>query len=187
MIGRTRFLRFNKPFLFLKMKTKTQKTKDLAKLNEAIPEADITIFASFSRKGEKGLSVSQITELRRLLRQIGSKFIVTKKTLIDLAFKQLKKEIDVFGMNGSIGLAVGKGDAYAIAKKIFEFARKNQALQFFGAMYDGKFIGADEFVEMAKMPSRDALIGRLLGMMKYPLSSLAIVLNEICKKKVPTT
>lgn len=178
------------------MKTKQQKKEDLKKLEKAIPESKITIFTSFSKAGEKGLSVAQVSELRRLLRAMHSQFIVTKKTLIDLAMKEAKKEVDIFSMPGSLGLVAGplrqssgearEDDAYAIAKKVYEFSRKNQALRFFGALVDGQFITADQFIEMAKMPSRETLLGRLFGMMKYPISSMAIVMNEIGKKKVVT-
>ncbi len=141
----------------------------------------MTIFTSFSREGEKGLSVSQATQLRRLLRPLNSEYFVTKKTLVDLAFKD--KGIDVFSMEGSLGLVLGDADAYEIAKKVYEFSKSNQELKFFGAYYDGKYIDNDTFMEMAKMPSREVLIGRLLGMMKYPISSLYIVLSEISKNK----
>ncbi|KKR15056.1 MAG: 50S ribosomal protein L10, partial [Parcubacteria group bacterium GW2011_GWC1_39_29] len=137
------------------------------------------------RTGEKGLSVAQMTELRRLLRSINADYLVTKKTIIDRAVKD-SGDVDVLSMIGSLGLAMGKDDAYVTAKKLYEFARKNTALQFFGALFDGKFINNDQFMEMAKMPSREVLLGRLFGMLKYPLSSLAIVMSEISKKKVPT-
>ncbi|MDP4001754.1 MAG: 50S ribosomal protein L10, partial [bacterium] len=74
-------------------------------------------------------------------------------------------------------------ESYSIAKKVYDFAKKNPALQFFGAFVDGVFISKEQFLEMAKMPSKEVLIGRLLGMMKYPLTGLTIVLNEIAKKQ----
>ncbi|KKR22834.1 MAG: 50S ribosomal protein L10 [Candidatus Yanofskybacteria bacterium GW2011_GWD2_39_48] len=126
-----------------------------------------------------------MTELRRLLRSINADYLVTKKTIIDRAVKG-SGDVDVLSMIGSLGLAMGKDDAYVTAKKLYEFAKKNTALQFFGALFDGKFISNDQFMEMAKMPSREVLLGRLFGMLKYPLSSLAIVMNEISKKKIPT-
>ena len=167
------------------MKTKVQKLADADNLKSKIPASKLTVFTSFGRTGEKGLSVAQMTELRRLLRSINADYLVTKKTIIDRAVKD-SGDVDVLSMVGSLGLAMGKDDAYVTAKKLYEFARKNTALQFFGALFDGKFISNDQFMEMAKMPSREILLGRLFGMLKYPLSSLAIVMNEISKKKIPT-
>ena len=47
---------------------------------------------------------------------------------------------------------------------------------------DGKFLGKEGFLEIAKMPSKEVLIGRLLGMLTYPMRGLAVVLDEIAKK-----
>jgi large subunit ribosomal protein L10 len=48
---------------------------------------------------------------------------------------------------------------------------------------DGHFVSKDELLTMATLPSRDELLARLLGMLKYPLSSLAVVLNQVAKSK----
>src|SRR3989344_2333194 len=172
------------------MKSKQRKSEELSNLKTKFPKSKITVFTSFSsstssgqaKAGEKGLSVAQMTELKRLLRSMHSEYLVTKKTLIDLAFKGAKYDgLDVYGMEGSIGLVLGDGDPYLIAKKIYEFSRKNQALHFWGAVMDGKFMGPDGFLEMAKMPSKEVLIGRLLGMLTYPMRGLAVVLSKVAK------
>jgi len=168
---------------FNTMKPKSQKKEELKKLKEKLPKSKITVFTTFSRAGEKGLSVAQMSELKKALRAIDAELFVTKKTLMDLALKELKNEADVYGMEGSVGLVFGDGDSYAISKKLYEFAKKNKALQFFGAIFENSFMGKEGFLEMAKMPSRETLLARLFGMMKYPVSGLAIVLSEVAKKK----
>lgn len=182
------------------MKPKSQKKEEVAKLKEKFPKSKITVFSSFARAhsadsasslragsgqaGEKGLSVAQMSELKKLLRQVDAEYFVSKKTLIDVALKNLKYGgADVYSMDGSIGLVLGTGDPYAIAKKLYEFAKKNTALQFFGALLGNSFIDKEQFMEMAKMPSRETLLAGLFGMMKYPISSLAIVLNQIKEKQ----
>lgn len=171
-------------FFYFQMKTKVQKKEELKALQSKLPDSQITVFTSFARSGEKGLSVAQMTQLKRVLREAHSEYVVTKKTLVERAAKEMgTAEIDVYSMAGSLGLVVGKDEPYGIAKKLYEFAKKNSALQFFGAVVDGGFISKEQFIEMAKMPSKEVLIGRLLGMMKYPLTGLAIVLSEISKKK----
>jgi len=142
----------------------------------------MTIFTSFARMGEKGLSVAQITELKRMLRGIKSEYVVTKKTIMERATNN--RGADVYAMDGSLGLVVGNEEPYSVAKKVYEFARKNTALQFFGALLNGTFINKEQFMEMAKMPSREVLIGRLFGMMKYPVTGLYGVMTEIAKKKL---
>lgn len=184
------------------MKSKTQKSQDLKKLKKELDKATISVFTTFSRAGEKGLSVAQMRELKNSLRG-SADYFVTKKSLIERALKGMNYEadasvgsptsserrggIDVYGIEGSMGVVFSEGDAYAVSKKLYEFARKNPALQFFGAIFAKNFLAKDAFMEMAKMPSRETLLARLFGMMKYPLTGLAVVLNEIVKKQQPAS
>ena len=166
------------------MKSKTEKAKELKSLKTKLPKSQITVFTSFSKAGEKGLSVAQMTELKRLLRSLKSEYVVTKKTLIDLAFQGGKYDgLDVYKMDGSLGLVISDDDPYGVAKKVYEFSKKNPALHFWGAIMDGKFLNPAGFMEIAKMPSKEVLIGRLLGMLTYPMRGLAVVLAEVAKKK----
>lgn len=166
------------------MKSKTQKSEELKSLKNKLPKSKITVFTSFSKAGEKGLSVAQMTELKRLLRTMKSEYLVTKKTLMDLALKDKNYDgLDMYKMEGSIGLVMGDDDPQTIAKKVYEFSRKNQALHFWGAVMDGKFLSREGFLEFAKLPSKEVLIGRLLGMLTYPMRGLAVALAEVAKKR----
>ena len=169
------------------MKSKTKKAEELGLLKDKLPKFEIIVFTSFSKTGEKGLSVAQMTELKRLLRSLGSEYFVTKKTLIDLATKDKNYDgLDVYGMDGSVGLVLGGSDYYGVAKSVYNFSKKNPALHFWGALVDGKFIDTDAFLEIAKMPSREVLIGRLVGMLTYPIRGLAVALSEVAKRKEAT-
>ena len=189
------------------MKSRSQKKKEFKRIREKIPVSNIIVFTTFSRAhsagsgqaGEKGLSVSQMSELKRILRSMNSEYIVAKKSLMGLALKELKYDgIDVFGMAGSVGLVFSNGDRYTVAKKLYEFSKKNPALQFFGALLrpSSKKVLEDEqssaeqifadinaFLEMAQMPSREALIGQLVGMLTYPTIGLCVVLGEVSKQR----
>jgi large subunit ribosomal protein L10 len=169
------------------MKTKAQKKEAAQSLATELPGATITVFTTFARKGEKGLSVAELQQLKRALRDSDGEYVVAKKTLVEKALEQLAYSgVDVYGMEGSMGLVLGHGDAYATAKKLYTFAKEHKALQLFAAWMDGHQVSKDELMAMATLPSRDELIARLLGMMKYPLTSLAIVLGQIEKQKTIT-
>ncbi len=170
------------------MKSKQRKIEELSKLKEQLLKSNITIFTSFSRPGEKGLSVAQATELKRLLRANEAEYFVTKKTLMQKAFAQ-NKDVDIYSIAGSPGLVLGYGEPYNIAKKVYEFAKKNRALVFWGALLgqnaeeQAQFIDLNTFLEIAKMPSKEILLGRLVSMLMYPIRGLAVVLSEISKQK----
>lgn len=166
------------------MKTKEQKKEAVQSLAAVLPKSSITLFTTFARAGEPGLSVSQMQTMKRALRAGESEYLVVKKTLLDKALAELKYDgVDVFGMDGSTGLVLGHGDVYAVTKALYKFAKEFPALKVFGGWMDGRMLTREEVLEMATLPSRDELIARLLGMMKAPLSQLAVVLGQIEKQK----
>ena len=166
------------------MKSKEQKQNDLDAITKALPESSITIFTTFSRAGEAGLSVAQLEELKHSLREAEAKYVVVKKRLVEKAMSGLKYEgIDVFGLDGSIGLVLGTGDAYATAKALHQFAIANPSLKMFSAWMGDHAVSPEDLMEMATMPGKEELIVRLLGLLNYPLQSLAIVLNQIAESK----
>lgn len=166
------------------MKTKVQKKESIDTLEAMLPDSKLTVFTTFARAGEPGLSVAQLQKLKRALRTSEGEYVVAKKTLVEKALHDLKYDgVDIFGMDGSMGLVVAHGDAFAVAKQLYTFAKENPALKLFVAWMDGHQVSHEELIDMATLPSRDELLVRLLGMMKYPLSSLAIVLNQVAKQK----
>lgn len=165
------------------MKSFTQKKEELAKLKDKLAKAKIVVFSSFARKGEKGLNVSDMRELKKGLKAFDSEYLVEKKTLLDKALPSQLPAIDVFQYDGSLGVVLGYGDGQATAKSIYNFAKKHPALKYFSAIWNGKLLDLVQFTEFAKLPSKDVMIARLLGMMKYPISALANVLDQIAKQK----
>jgi len=166
------------------MKTKEHKKEVVGSLAKELPTSTITVFTTFAREGEKGLSVAQLQKLKRTLRTAESEYVVAKKTLVEKAMEQLKYDgVDLYAMEGSMGIVLGHGDAFAIAKQLYAFAKENGALKMFGAWMDGHFVTLAELTDIATLPSRDELLARLMGMLKYPLSSLAVVLNQVAIKK----
>lgn len=182
------------------MKSFAQKKEELTKLKDKLAKAKIVIFSSFAREGEKGLNVSDMGELKRGLKALDSEYLVEKKTLLDRALAQSpidnrprpttgavsglgQSPINIFEYQGSLGVALGYGDGQVTAKTVYNFARKHPALKYFSAIWNGKFMDLTQFTEFAKLPAKDIMIARLLGMMKYPLSSLAVVLKQLSTKR----
>ena len=173
------------------MKSFAQKKEEMAKLKDRLAKAKITVFTSFAREGEKGLSVGEMGALKKDLRTVNSEYLVEKKTLFDKALKEVKSEVDIFQYQGSLGAVFGYEDEQSVAKSVYNFARKHPALKYFGAIWhpstdsgqSTEFMDFAELTEFAKLPSKEVMIARLLGMMKYPLSALAMVLDQISKKK----
>lgn len=146
-----------------------------------MPESDMVVFTSFSREGEKGLSVAKMRELKRGLKKMGAEYIVAKKNLIRLSVKQFhfEKMVDVDSWAGSVGLVLsGKGgDGVALSRNVYEFAKSHPVFKVLGVIFEQQYVDPDGFVTLAKLPSREVLISRAVGMMQYPLTGLVSVLQ----------
>jgi|SRR3989344_8477423 len=161
------------------MKTKKQKEESLEHIKQKLAKSKITIVTSFAQVGSKGLTVKGLKELRTSLRPLDSEYAVAKKTVLDRALISDKKDSKIFNYGGSIGVAYGYGDPFSVAKAIYLFAKKNPALKLYGAYMGSDFVDEPHLVEMAKLPTKDVMIGRLVGMLSYPVRSLAVVLQQI--------
>ena len=166
------------------MKTRKQKQESFSRIKEKLAKAKIAIFTSFApastglggQVGAKGLNVAGMKELRKALRPLESEYSVAKKTVLD---KALSGKADVFKYSGSLGVMYSYADPYAAAKALYQFAKKNTAMKLFGGMMGDQTLDEAMVMEMALMPSREVLLGRLVGMLSYPMRSLVVVLNQI--------
>jgi len=154
------------------MLTKTQKKKVIEDLADKIKRQKSLIFTDI-----KGTGVGAIQKLRREIKKTEGEYRVAKKTLINLAFKQEKKEIDMSQFVGSLALAFGYSDPIAITKIIANFEKKNENFKILGGLIEDRFLNADEVKELAKISSREELLARLLWSIQSPISGFVNVLQ----------
>ena len=131
----------------------------------------------------RGLTVAQDTDLRRQLRAEGIYYKVYKNTMMNFAFKDTPfEELSKF-LEGPSAMAVSKTDATAPARVLAKFAETAKMLEIKGGVVEGALYDADGMKEIAKIPSRDELLSRLLGSMQSPVTNFARVLKQIAEKK----
>jgi large subunit ribosomal protein L10 len=127
----------------------------------------------------RGLSVSEITELRRLLRPLGAKYKVYKNTLV----KRALNEIGVSGLEpileGPTALAIGGTDVVGVAKTLKEFAKSYPALIIKGGLIEGEILDNKGVQQLADLPSKEQMLARLAGDIKAPLNKLAYALSAL--------
>ncbi len=126
----------------------------------------------------RGLSVSQMGDLRRALHQAGVSIQVVKNTLARRAAEgtDFKAAEELF--TGPVAIAYGK-DPVAMAKAISEFAKKNDALTVCGGVLDGKMVDVSGVKALASLPSREVLLAKMLGSMQSPVSGFVRTLAEV--------
>ncbi len=131
----------------------------------------------------RGLTVAQDTELRKALREAGVTYKVYKNTLIKRAAEGTEFAALDPHLEGPTAIAVSKDDATAPARILAEFGKKADKLEIKGGIVEGSYYDAKGMQVIATIPSREVLLGRLLGSMQSPITNFARVLNQIAEKQ----
>ena len=130
----------------------------------------------------RGLTVEQDTILRKQLREAGVTYKVYKNTLIKRAAEGTAYAALEPNLEGPTGLAVSKTDATAPARIMAKFAKTADALELKAGVVEGIYYDQKGIQAIATIPSREELLGRLLGSMQSPVANFARVLNQIAEK-----
>ena len=135
----------------------------------------------------KGITVAEDTQLRANMRKEEVEYSVVKNTLLRFAAKNVGlDELDSV-LNGTTSLATTSADPIAPFRIVKEFTSKlpkdSNKFVVKAAFMDGKMLSESEFSEIAALPSKAALYGKVLGTMLEPITSLAVVLGQILEQK----
>lgn len=171
------------------MKSRTEKAQAISEFTEGIGQATNAFLIEF-----KGITVPQVTELRKQVRETGSTYVVVKNTLALIAVKDspLTQLKDAF--SGPTAVAYNMTDAVALAKALTKFAKDVPAVHFKGALLNGQIVPATEIQNIANLPTRQELVSKLLFLLQSPMRglvtvlqanirNLAVVLAQIAKQK----
>ena len=131
----------------------------------------------------RGLTVEQDTQLRKQLREAGVTYKVYKNTMIRFAAKGTEFEALEPHLEGPTALAVSKEDATAPARVLAEFAKKADKLELKAGVVEGTYYDAKGIQVIATIPSREVLLGKLLGSIQSPIANFARVINQIAEAK----
>ncbi len=130
----------------------------------------------------RGLTVDEDTKLRKELRENNIKYKVYKNTFMNFAFKGTDFEGLAPYLEGPSAIAISTEDATAPARVLAKFAKTAQALEIKGGVVEGTVYDAKGIEQIAKVPSREELLSKMLGSLKSPISNFARVLNQIAEK-----
>jgi len=156
------------------MATKEFKKEKIAHYKSQFEKAKVAVVADY-----RGLSVEEITELRRGLQAQSADLTVTKNTLCKVAAKDTNFEAISDLMQGPTAIAFGFGDEVAAAKVLSKFIKENKKGEILGAVLEGKTLNADEAKKLASMPSREELYAKILGSINSPVSGIVYSVNGV--------
>ncbi|HVB71215.1 MAG TPA: 50S ribosomal protein L10 [Acidimicrobiales bacterium] len=127
----------------------------------------------------RGLTVTQISALRRQLRTLGADYKVFKNTLVRRAIVGTTAEPIGAFLEGPTAIAFIDGDVTAVAKALRDFAREYPSLIVKGGVLDGKTLTLSDLSALADLPNRDVLLARLAGLLASPMRTMAGLLQAL--------
>jgi len=153
-------------------KVQTVKSEAIGSLKDKINASEDFIFAEY-----RGLTVEQISALRRQLREKNAQFHVVKNNFARIAFEELGYPKDVEPvLMGPTGVAFSKGEANEVAKVLVDFAKEVPALRVKGGLVEKSFMNAQAIEAFSKLPSRNTLIAMFMAGLKSPVQKLVYTL-----------
>ena len=152
---------------------KQEKAAEIDALKEALQSGPAAFVLA-----PKGLTVNQVSTLRRKVRASQGRMKVVKNRLALRALKGSRFEPLAAHFKGETAIAWTSGDPAPLAKALDEFAKENQGLGIKGGLVEGKAIAAAGVKQIADLPPRPVLVARFIGLLKSPMTRLVTVLTS---------
>lgn len=131
----------------------------------------------------QGLSVNQLQVLRSDLRKQNGKLKIAKVRIAKRAFSELPVSSDLLPqLRDQLGVVFSVGEPNAVAKVLYDFSRKNEALKVVMGHFENKILDKNEIKFLATLPSREVLLARVCGTLMAPITCLAVVLKKASEK-----
>jgi ribosomal protein L10 len=158
---------------------RTDKEQVIKELKDGFSRAKAVIFTDY-----RGLTVAELSDLRKLLRESNFEYRVVKNTLAKIASEgtAVYNAKDYF--KGPVGIAISYDDPVMTVKKVLEFARKNDKLKLSVGLIEGTVCPADELKAVAALPPKHVLLSMVAGAFSAPLNKLAYALNATMSRFV---
>lgn len=158
-------------------KVLVEKQQMVSEVTAKFQESSCTVVADY-----RGLTVAQVTQLRKNLREAGIEFQVLKNSLVRRATAEANlTELDAV-LTGPTAIAFGK-DVVAPAKILSDFAKKNDKLQIKGGVVEGRVVDQAQIKALADLPSREGLLSMLLSVLQAPMRNFALAVKAVSEKQ----
>lgn len=165
------------------MKTKQQKFKQIEEGKTLLGKSKGLIFIDFT-----GASMGDLTKLRRIIKEMGAKLQVVKKKLLRIIFEKEKIDFNPEQFEAQMGVIFADKDVEELAAPVYKFAKglEKKGFKILGAynLSAKNFIEAETVIKIGKLPSKQILLGQLVGVLAAPLKMLMYVLSEKSKQTV---
>ncbi|MGG5254593.1 50S ribosomal protein L10 [Neobacillus sp. SM06] len=155
-----------------------QKKQIVSEIADKLKNSKSTIVVDY-----RGLTVAEVTELRKQLREAGVDFKVYKNSMV----RRAADAAELSGLNDALtgpnAIAFSNEDVVAPAKILNEFAKKNEALELKAGVIEGNIATVEEIKALAELPSREGLLSMLLSVLQAPIRNLALAAKAVAEQK----
>lgn len=150
-----------------------EKVQNVADLRGCLATAGAALLTEY-----RGLTVADLSRLRQELREVNGEYRVAKNRLVRLALVDTPFVSLTELLKGQNGLALGYGDPVALVRVVTRYAREQGKLVIKGGVAEGSFIAPEKLEEVARIPSREALLAQLLRLIQAPATQLLRTIQE---------
>jgi large subunit ribosomal protein L10 len=154
--------------------TRAEKATELAELEAVFRQADTAILVDY-----RGVTVPQVTELRRQVRAAGAQYRVVKNSIARRAVTGTSFSAIVAHFAGSTAVVYTARDPVAMAKALTTFAKSAPSMSIKAAVVQGRAVAASAVADLASLPGKPELYARLLGVLQAPMQQLVTVLSAV--------
>ncbi len=154
---------------------RSEKATIISEIKEATSSASLVVVADF-----KGMTVEELTELRIKVRQANGTLHVVKNTLARIALEGSTHDVIAQQFKENCVIALGIEDPVAVAKAVSDFAKTSKKFSLRHGSLDGKLMSVSQIEALASLPSKEQLLGQLLGTMNaVPTNLVSLMANMI--------
>ncbi len=158
--------------LFSMAKSHQAKSDTLESLREKLSRMKALVFTHY-----QGLTVKDVTNLRKQLREEGVDLLVAKKTLLRKALTEAGLDGNMVDqLSGDVAIAFGYNDEVTAAKLLQKYSKEKPVVKLLGGVVEGQALDAKQVVALAKLPSREELIAQTVWVIKGPLTGFVNVM-----------
>jgi ribosomal protein L10 len=156
---------------------RSEKEQVIKELRDGFLKAKAIVFTDY-----RGLTVAQLSDLRRLLREGNFEYKVVKNTLARIASEGTSVSVARDSFRGPIGIAIGYEDPVLAVKKVLDYSKKNDKLKVNVGLVEGTLCDAGELKAVADLPPKQILLSIMAGAFQAPLTKMARLLNATLGK-----
>lgn len=154
------------------------KKQVVSAISEKLQKSQSTILVDY-----RGLTVAEVTELRKSLREAGIEFKVYKNSMVVRAAEENNLNELAEHLTGPTAIAFSNEDVVAPAKILNDFAKKHEALEIKAGVIEGRIASLEEVKALAELPSREGLLSMVLSVLQAPIRNFALATKAVAEQK----